>query len=401
MEAGPGEAPLGAVTAWPRRGRLPQWQICWQNGLSIHLQVFQAAHKALLAPSVVGHWILSTSNIQIQEGLWDHSSARWDRRALQADPGLTRAMPELQLHRAVHNNFHFMPLAIVHSQPLQEQRVPNILPLQLCMQDAIQELQKQVLSFMASVKKDSAGQSGSEAEGHAGSSCAPPARTVLGQLNEEIPSGSKGKRCWRRAGGIRETRLALAQVAVALSLVGWDAQGLVLAVVCLAPSELDRAVLPSPHNAILTRGTVAGIVSNAILTDSSILAGTLLTLIDVNSTFHTCERDLEMGSHRGTGTPSQSLLGTALPSSLQGAAASRSPTLTQRSCNDARARKPNFCVLPGAIYRALGCQPKSPHQLLSCPPSSNPTGSQHEEGMEGPKQHRQGIHAFFLVDLVY
>lgn len=86
-------------------------------------------------------------------------------------------------------------------------------------------------------------------------------------------------------------------MAVALSLVGGDAQGLILAVMRLAPSELDRAVLPSPYNAILARGTVAGIVSNAILTDSSILAGTLLTLIDVNSTFHTCERDLETGSH--------------------------------------------------------------------------------------------------------
>lgn len=64
------------------------------------------------------------------------------------------------------------------------------------MQDAIQELQEQVLSFTASVKKDSAGQGGSEAEGHAGCSCTPPALTVLGQLNEEIPSGSKGKRCW-------------------------------------------------------------------------------------------------------------------------------------------------------------------------------------------------------------
>lgn len=111
---------------------------------------------------------------------------------------------------------------------------------------------------------------------------------------------------------------------MALSLVGWDAQGLVLAVVRLAPSELNRAVLPSPRSAILARDTVAGIVSNAILTDSSILAGTLLTLIDVNSTFHTCKRDLEMGSHCRIGTPSQSLPGTAPPSSLQG------PTLTQR-----------------------------------------------------------------------
>lgn len=92
---------------------------------------------------------------------------------------------------------------------------------------------------------------------------------------------------------------------MALSLVSRDTQGLILAVMCLAPSELDRAVLPSPYNAILARGTVAGIVSNAILTDSSILAGTLLTLIDVNSTFHTCERDLEMGSHcRGLQFPS-------------------------------------------------------------------------------------------------
>lgn len=196
VEAGLGEAPLSAVTARLHWGRLPQQQIRRQHGLGVHLQVFQAAHKALLAPCVVGHWILSTSNIQIQEGLWDQSSARWDRRALQADPGLTRAVPELQLHHAVRNNFHFMPLAIVHSQPLQEQRVPNILPLQLCMQDAIQELQEQVLSFTASVKKDSAGQGGSEAEGHAGCSCTPPALTVLGQLNEEIPSGSKGKCCW-------------------------------------------------------------------------------------------------------------------------------------------------------------------------------------------------------------
>lgn len=192
------------------------------------------------------------------------------------------------------------------------------------MQDAIEELQEQVLSLMASVKKDSAGQSGAETQGHVGSSCTPPALTVLRQLHEEIPSGNKGKRCWCGACGIIETRLALAQVAVALSLVRRDAQGLVLAVVGLAPSELDRAVLPSPRGAILARDTVAGIVSNAILTDSSILAGTLLTLIDVNSTFHTCKRDSEMGSHCGTGTPSQSLPGTALPSSLQG------PTLTQR-----------------------------------------------------------------------
>lgn len=183
-----------------------------------------------------------------------------------------------------------------------------------------------------------------------------------------MPSGNKGKRCWCRAGGIIETRLALAQVAVALSLVGWDAQGLVLAIVSLAPSELDRAVLPSPGGAILARDTVAGIVSNAILTDSSILAGTLLTLIDVNSTFHTCKRDLEIGSHRGTGTPSQSLPGTALPSSLQGAVASKEPHIpSEGPADDARARKPNFCVLPGVIYRALACQPKSPHQLLSCP----------------------------------
>lgn len=161
---------------------------------------------------------------------------------------------------------------------------------------------------MASVKKDGAGQGGSEPEGHTGKllSCyLPPALIVHGQLNEEIPSGSKGKCCWCWACGIIETRLALAQVAVALSLVSRDTQGLILAVMCLAPSELDRAVLPSPYNAILARGTVAGIVSNAILTDSSILAGTLLTLIDVNSTFHTCERDLEMGSHcRGLQFPS-------------------------------------------------------------------------------------------------
>lgn len=105
---------------------------------------------------------------------------------------------------------------------------------------------------------------------------------------------------------------------MALSLVGWDAQGLILAVMRLAPSELDRAVLPSPYNAILARDTVAGIVSNAILTDSSILAGTLLTLIDVNSTFHTCERDLETESHcRGLQLPSPEQAcqaQTALPS---------------------------------------------------------------------------------------
>lgn len=118
VEAGLGQAPLGAVTARPQRGRLPQRQIRRQHGLSIHLQVLQAAHKALLALCVVGHWILSTSNIQTVEGWWDQSSAQWDRRALQADPSLARAVPELQLHHAVHNNFHFMPLAIVHPQPL-------------------------------------------------------------------------------------------------------------------------------------------------------------------------------------------------------------------------------------------------------------------------------------------
>lgn len=369
MGAGLGLAPLGAVTARPGRGRLPQGQIRRQHGLSVHLHVLQAAHKALLAPCVVGHWILSTSNIQIQEGLWDLSSAGWDRRALQADPGLTRAVPEFQLHRAVHNNFHSVPLAIVHSEPLQEQRVPNILPLQLCMQDAIQELQEQVLGFTASVKKDSAGQSGSEAEGHAGPSRAPPALTVLGQLNEEIPSGSKGKRCWCGARGIIETRLALAQVAVALSLVGWDAQGLVLAVVSLAPSELDRAVLPSPRNAILARGTVAGIVSNAILTDSSILAGTLLTLIDVNSTFHTCERDLEMASHLGQGHPPRACQAQPCPVLSREQLPARSPTLTHRVLLMMQEQENQTSVSSQVlfIYRALVCQPKSPHQLLSWP----------------------------------
>lgn len=77
--------------------------------------------------------------------------------------------------------------------------------------------------------------------------------------------------------------------------------------------------------------------------------------------------DLTVGSHRGTETPSQSLPGTALPSSLQGAAASKEPhTHSEGRADDARARKPKFCVLPRAIYRALACQPKSPHQLLSC-----------------------------------
>lgn len=61
-----------------------------------------------------------------------------------------------------------MPLAVVNSQPFQEQRVPNILLLQSCMQNAVKELQEQVFIFMASVKKDSAGQGGSEPEGHAG-----------------------------------------------------------------------------------------------------------------------------------------------------------------------------------------------------------------------------------------
>lgn len=108
-------------------------------------------------------------------------------------------MPELQLHSALQNNFDFMPMAIINSQPLQEQQVPNILPLQSHMQNAIKELQEQVFSFMASVKKDGAGQGGSEPEGHTGKliSCyLPPALIVHGQLNEEIPSGSKGKRCW-------------------------------------------------------------------------------------------------------------------------------------------------------------------------------------------------------------
>lgn len=358
VEAGLGQAPLRALTARPGRGRARQGQIRRQHGLSIHLQVLQAAHKALLAPCVVGHWIISTSNIQMQEGLWHQSSAWWDRRALQAEPGLTRAVPELQLHRAVHDNFHFVPLAIVHSQPLQEQWVPNTLPLQLCVQDAIHELQEQELGSMAAVKQDSAGQSGSEAEGHAGSSCAPPALTVLGQLNEEKPSGSKGERCWCRACGIIETRLALAQVAVALSSVGWDAQGLVLAVVLLAPSELDRAVLPSPRDAILARGTVAGIVSNAILTDSSVLAGFLLTLIDVNSTFHTCRRDLEMGSHPGTALP-------ALPREQLPA---RSPTLTQSILLMMQESENQISVSSQVLFTELWpVSPNHPLQLLSCP----------------------------------
>lgn len=46
--------------------------------------------------------------------------------------------------------------------------------------------------------------------------------------------------------------------------------------------------------------------------------------------------------------------------------------------------------------------PVNPNPPTSCcpVPSSNPTGSQCAEGMEGPKQHRQGIYAFSLIDLV-
>lgn len=215
-----------------------------------------------------------------------------------------------------------------------------------------------------------------------------------------MPSGNKGKRCWCRAGGIIETRLALAHVAVALSLVGWDAQGLVLAVVSLAPSELDRAVLPSPHGAILARDTVAGIVSNAILTDSSILAGTLLTLIDVNSTFHTCKRDLEMGSHRGTGTPSQSLPGTPSPGLSRQQLPARSPTLPQRVLLMKQEQENKTSVSSQVLFIELW--PVSPNPPSNCcpVPSSNRTGSQCAEGIQGPKQHRQGFYVFVLIDLV-
>lgn len=199
MQAGLGQAPLGALAAPCHRRRLAQGQIHREHGCSVHLKVLQAADKALLAPCVVGHRILGTSDRHVQEGVRDQSHTVWDGRALQADTCVTRVVPELQLHTAVQLNFSFMPLAIINSQPLQEQRVPNILLLQSRMQNAFKELQEQVLSFMASVKKDGAGQGGSEPEGHAGKliSCyVPPALIVHGQLNEEIPSGSKGKRCW-------------------------------------------------------------------------------------------------------------------------------------------------------------------------------------------------------------
>lgn len=190
-------------------------------------------------------------------------------------------------------------------------------------------------------------------------------------------------------------------MAVALSLVGWDAQGLVLAVVRLAPSELDRAVLPSPRNAILARGTVAGIVSNAILTDSSILAGTLLTLIDVNSTFHTCERDSETGSHCGISLRDWD----SLPEPARHSPTQLSPG---SSCQQRAKHSLQSVLLPmqeqenqtsvSSQVLFIELWPVSPHPPNNCcpVPSSDPTGSQHTEGMEGAKQLGQGIYAFFL-----
>lgn len=121
MQAGLGQAPLGALAAPRHRGGRAQGQILREHGCSVHLQVLQAADKALLAPCVVGHRVLSTSNRHVQEGVRDQSHTVWDRGALQADTCVTRVVPELQLHSAMRNNFNFMPLAIINSQPLQEQ----------------------------------------------------------------------------------------------------------------------------------------------------------------------------------------------------------------------------------------------------------------------------------------
>lgn len=141
MKAGLREAPLSAVTALCHRGNLAHRESHREHSFSIHLQVFQAANKALLALCVVGQWILSTSNIHTQEGMWDRSSVVWDRRALHADTCITGVVPEFELHSVLQNNFNFMPMAIINSQLLQQQEV-LILPLQFCTQNAIQELQE-------------------------------------------------------------------------------------------------------------------------------------------------------------------------------------------------------------------------------------------------------------------
>lgn len=95
MKARLREAPLRPVTALLHWGGLTQRQIPWEHSFSVGLKVLQAANKALLAQRVVGHWITSTSNVQVQEGMWDESSATRDRGALQADTCITRVMPEL------------------------------------------------------------------------------------------------------------------------------------------------------------------------------------------------------------------------------------------------------------------------------------------------------------------
>lgn len=199
-------------------------------------------------------------------------------------------MPKFEHERILQQDFCLVPMAIGHLRCLQGERQRSVLHQKCHAQEATRELQEKVLSWLASVEEDGIGEGGPEPESHTGLVPLwrlPGTLVVCSHVDEEVDTGCEGEGGWRGTGGAIETRVAAAQVAVGLRLVGGDAQGLVLATVVLAPSQLHRAVLPTPGNAVWTKDAMADVVSDAIFAGSSVLAGVVFALVNVSGTLHT------------------------------------------------------------------------------------------------------------------